>query len=183
VQWPDPATPVLAGRKLNPSTDPATLSAFADDQWNLTPGLFEAHATTTRLNLRSVPAPLRDPVKHYLWQMINRAPARRQQGDLQAQLALSTLPLLLPRLTAFALWLYGHHVGSFGAVTEQHRDSYLSDVVNSETPASTKPSCSSRFDVCGPTESSCPNRCGCPPPLPGVGSDRETCSACGCAAE
>lgn len=129
---------MLAGRKLNPAADPATLSVFADDQWNLTPGLFEAHATTIRLNLRRAPAPFRDPVKHYPWQVINRAPARRQQGDLPAQLALSTLPLLLPRLTGFTFWLGCHHVGSFGAVTEQHLDSYLSDVVNSETSSEHK---------------------------------------------
>jgi hypothetical protein len=138
TQWPDPATPVLARRQLNPATDPATLSVFADDQWNLTPGLFEAHATTTRLNLRSVPEPFRDPVKHYLWQVINRALSRRQRGQLHSQLALSTLPLVLPRLTAFALWLQGHHVGSFGVVTEQHLDSYLIDVTNSETSSERK---------------------------------------------
>jgi hypothetical protein len=138
VQWPDTATLVLARRQLNPATDRATLSVFADDQWNLTPGLFEAHATTTRLNLRSVPEPFRDQVKHYLWQLINLSPTRHQRGQLHSQLALSTLPLVLPRLTAFALWLHGHRVASFGAVTEQHLDSYLSDVVNSETTSEHK---------------------------------------------
>jgi len=53
-------------------------------------------------------------------------------------LALSTLPLVLSRLTAFALWLPGRRVGSFGAVTEQHLDSYLSDVMNSETTSEHK---------------------------------------------
>jgi len=138
LQWPDSATPVLLRRQLNPATDPVTLSVFADDQWNLTPGLFEAHAATTRLNLRSVPAPFRDPVKHYLWQVINHAPSPRSRELLHTQLALSTLPLVLSRLTAFALWLHGRRVGSFGAVTEQHLDSYLSDVMNSETTSEHK---------------------------------------------
>jgi integrase len=138
LQWPGPTTPVLARRKLNPATDRAALSVFADDQWNLTPGLFEAHAATRRLNLRSVPAPFRDPVKHYLWQLINHCPARRQRGQLHSQLALSTLPLALSRLTAFALWLDAHRVSTFGAVTEQHLDGYLSDVVNSETTSEHK---------------------------------------------
>ena len=138
VEWPDPATPVLARRRLNPAADPATLSVFADDHWNLTPGLFEAHAATTRLNLRGVPAPFRDPVKHYLWQIINPSPVQRQQSQPHPQLALSTLTLVLPRLTAFALWLHGHHVGNFGAVTEQHLDSYLRDIVTSETSSEHK---------------------------------------------
>lgn len=133
MRWPDPATVVLSGRKLNPAADPATLSVFGDDQWDLTPGLFEAHAATTRLNLRRVPAPFRDPVKHYLWQLINRAHARSQHEDRNTELALSTLPLLLSRLTAFTLWLQAHDLASFGAVTEQHLDSYLNDVVNTET--------------------------------------------------
>jgi hypothetical protein len=92
AEWPDATTAVLARRKLHPDSDPATLSVFADDQWNLTPGLFEAHATTTRLNLRTVPAPFRDPVKHYLWQMINGVPAARQRGHLRIPPSATALP-------------------------------------------------------------------------------------------
>ena len=138
VRWPDRATPVLARRQLHPASGLDTLSVFADDQWNLTPGLFEAHATTTRLNLRNIPEPYRDPVKHYLWQLINGDPEQRPRGQLHSQLALSTLPLLLPRLNAFVLWLQGRHVRSFGVVTEQHLDRYLSDVVSSETSSEHK---------------------------------------------
>ncbi len=76
LELPGPTTPVLARRRLNPAADPASLSRFADDRWNLTPGLFEAHASTTRLNLASIPTPFREPVKHYLWQLINHAPPR-----------------------------------------------------------------------------------------------------------
>lgn len=53
-------------------------------------------------------------------------------------MALITLPLLLPRLTAFALWLHCHHVASFGAVTEQHLRSYRRDVVNTEATSEHK---------------------------------------------
>ena len=180
VEWPDPATPVLARRRLNPAADPATLSVFADDHWNLTPGLFEAHAATTRLNLRGVPAPFRDPVKHYLWQIINPSPVQRQQSQPHPQLALSTLPLVLPRLTAFALWLHGHHVGNFGAVTEQHLDSYLRDIVTSESQQRAQgrsahrgsavvvaPRVAARIDEAARR------------PRRGAGTDRVTCSACG----
>ena len=138
VQLPDPVTPVLARRQLNPAADPDTLSTFADDRWNLTPGLFEAHARTTRLNLRSIPEPMRDPVKHYLWQLINGDPKRRRPGQVNSQLALSTLPLVLTRLNVFALWLHGHRVGSLDVVTGRHLDRYLADVVSSETSSGHK---------------------------------------------
>ncbi len=53
-------------------------------------------------------------------------------------MALSTLPLVLPRLNAFALWLQDHHVRSVGVVTGQHLDRYLIDVVSSETSSEHK---------------------------------------------
>jgi integrase len=137
VEWPEATGPVLARRRINPASDPVAASVFADDQWNLTPGLFEAHATTTRLNLRSVPAPFRHPVKHYIWQLINYRPPS-QTGQRQPRLALSTMPLVLSRLTSFVLWLGGHRVGSFGAVTDRHLDDYLRDVVASEISSELK---------------------------------------------
>jgi hypothetical protein len=133
LDWPDPDTPVLLHRKLNPAADPTMLSVFAEDRWNLTPGLFEAHAPTTRLNFQPVPQPFRDMVKHYLWQVINHPASRRLRQAQNTRLALRSVALTLPRLNTFVLWLHSHGIHSFAAVTSQHLDSYLRDVAITET--------------------------------------------------
>jgi integrase len=138
LDWPDPDTPVLLHRKLNPAADTTTLSVFAEDRWNLTPGLFEAHAPTTRLNFQPVPQPFRDTVKHYLWQVINHPAPRRLRQAQSTRLALRSMALALPRLNTFVLWLHSHGIPSFTAVTAQHLDSYLRDVAITEATSNMK---------------------------------------------
>jgi hypothetical protein len=128
------------------------------------------------LNLRSVPEPYRDPIKHYLWQVINRTPSRRQRGQLHSQLALSTLPLVLPRLTQ------GHHGGRFDVVTEQHLDSYLIDVTNSETSSEHKAELLIEVRSLWSYRERLPAAMRLPTDPPWVGTDRATCSASGCGA-
>lgn len=132
VDWPAPQTPVLLHRQLNPNADTAMLSVFAGDRWNLTPGLFEAHVPTTKLNFLPVPERFRDPVKHYLWQVINHAAPRRLRQAQSTRLALRSIALVLPRLNTFVLWLDSHGVGSFNTVTPQHLDRYLQDIQATE---------------------------------------------------
>jgi hypothetical protein len=117
VDRPLPDTPVLLHRKLNPAIDPARRSVFGDDRWDLTPGLFEAHAVTCRLNFLPVPAAFRDSAKHYIWQLINHEPPRRLRGTRGTRLALRTVSLVLPRLTAFFDWLDTHRIGGCAEVT------------------------------------------------------------------
>ena len=66
-----PATPVLADRKLNPHRLTQQLSVFVDDRWDLSPGLFEAHVPTSRINFLAVPESFRHAAKYYFWYVIN----------------------------------------------------------------------------------------------------------------
>ncbi|MDT5026396.1 MAG: hypothetical protein QOE61_2822, partial [Micromonosporaceae bacterium] len=71
LNLPGPGTLVLRDRKLNPGRESTELSVFADVRWDLSPGVFEAHVPTSRLNFLVVPDPFRETVKHYIWQVIN----------------------------------------------------------------------------------------------------------------
>lgn len=140
LDWPSPNTPVLLRRKLNPAADPATLTVFADERWNLTPGLFEEHVPVTRLNFGAVPIAFREPVKHYFWQVINHDTPRRMRKSMSPRPALRTVAINMPRLAAFTSWLDGHGVRSFAEVTTQDLDLYLTDVVTSDASDSMKSS-------------------------------------------
>jgi hypothetical protein len=140
IEGPLPDTPVLLNRKLHPDTDPATLTAFGDDRWELTPGLFESHAPTVRLNFTTLPEPFREHVKHYVWQLINHDAPRRLRDTDAARLALRSIVLQYPRFTAFVLWLDSHGISRFADVTADHLDHYLADVVASEVSVDIKSS-------------------------------------------
>lgn len=140
VEWPEPDTPVLLHRKHNPAVDPARQSVFADDRWDLTPGLFEAHAVTCRLNFLAVPAAFRAHAKHYVWQLINHDPPRRLRSARGTRLALRSVALTLPRITAFLLWLDTHQITGCDQVSTEDLDRYLADVVTTEITANMKAS-------------------------------------------
>jgi integrase len=131
-------TPVLLHRKLNPAADTSMLSVFAEDRWNLTPGLFEAHAPTTRLNFEVVPPQFRDQIKHYIWHVLNHPTPQRLRQAQGTRLALRSVAIALPRLNTFLVWLDSHAVTSLTAVTAQHLDRYLHDVVITETTENMK---------------------------------------------
>ncbi|UGY93920.1 hypothetical protein [Streptomyces gobiensis] len=83
--WPGPDTLVLMNRQIRSDTDPARLTRFADDRWDLNPGIFEGHARSQTLNFEILPEPLRLATKFYIWQLITTpkpAPcgARRRTG-------------------------------------------------------------------------------------------------------
>lgn len=138
LDWPSPDTPVLLRRKLNPAADPTTLTVFADERWNLTPGLFEEHVPVTRLNFGPVPDAFRDTVKHYFWQVINHDTPRWMRKSTSPRPALRTVAIVMPRLTAFTVWLDGRGIQSFAEVTADDLDLYLTDVVSSEATDSMK---------------------------------------------
>ena len=140
VDRPLPDTPVLLHRKLNLAIDPGRRSVFGDDRWDLTPGLFEAHAVTCRLNFLPVPDVFRDPAKHYIWQLINHEQPRRLRGTRGTRLALRTVSLVLPRLTAFLDWLDAHRIGGCAEVTTEQLDRYLADVITTEATTMMKAS-------------------------------------------
>lgn len=135
---PQPATPVLLHRKLNPAVDPARQSVFGDDRWDLTPGLFEAHAVTCRLNFLPVCEAFRDHAKHYVWQLINHERPRRLRATRGTQLALRSVSLTLPRIAAFLAWLDTHRISSCEQVTAADLERYLADVITAEATTSMK---------------------------------------------
>jgi hypothetical protein len=137
---PRPETSALLHRKQNPAVDPARHSLFRDDRWDLTPGLFEAHAVTCRLNFLPVPAGFRDHAKHYIWQLINHQPLRRLRSTRGTRLALRSVSLTLPRITTFLAWLDTHRITSCDRVTIEDLDRYLADVITLEATTSMKSS-------------------------------------------
>lgn len=138
VEWPQPDTAVLARRKINPAVDLARHSVFGDDRWDLTPGLFEAHAVTCRLNFLTIPQRFRDQAKHYIWQLINHDPPRRLRSARGTRLALRSIALTLPRVAAFLLWLDSHGIGGCDRVGAEDLDRYLADVTTAEITANMK---------------------------------------------
>ncbi|WP_071289748.1 hypothetical protein [Mycolicibacterium llatzerense] len=128
---PIPETAVLHNRKLNPAADPATLSSFADDWWNLAHGVFESHYPAMRLNFLTVPESLREAVKHYVWQLINHESPRLGRKGAVGRLALTTISTSFRRFVTFALWLDSRGIKRFVDVTTEHLDVYLTDVLTS----------------------------------------------------
>jgi hypothetical protein len=103
-------TPVLLHRELVPGTDQRTVSVFGDDIWDLTPGVFEAHASAISLNFAIRPAALRQATKHYFWQLINhRSPARLRWANT-ARLSLLSVTNALHHFAAFLTWLDAHQL-------------------------------------------------------------------------
>ena len=138
VDQPGPNTPVLLNRKINPAADPAELSVFQDDRWNLHPGRFEGHARVDRLNFTVVPDRFRDTAKHAVWQMINHDQPVQLRDTREGQIALSTFPLVVPRLIAFLIWLDAQNINSPADITAADLDHYLSDIVATEASPGVK---------------------------------------------
>jgi integrase len=135
---PGPGTPVLLRRKIHPGADPAGLSVFCDDRWNLTPGMFEDHLPSTSLNFTSVPDACRHQAKHYVWQLINHDMPQTLRHTHGRRLALRSIAVDFPRITAFLVWLDVRAITRIGDVTGQDLDAFLDDVAGGETPAGTK---------------------------------------------
>lgn len=133
-EWPASDTVVLFDRPLNPA-QPQAVSVFADDVWDLTPGLFEAHTNSCRLNFVTVPAGFQDAAKCYLWQLINHNPQKHQPGPGGRRLALRSIAQALARIAAFLHWVHARGVVRLTDVTLQDLDAYAADVAALETRA------------------------------------------------
>ncbi|WP_051030086.1 hypothetical protein [Nocardia takedensis] len=123
--WPDAHTLVLANRQIRPDVDPARLSRFADDRWDLNPAIFEDHARSQSLNFEVVAEPLRQAAKHYLWQLINHSRARtmRQSGS---RIAIHTIEILFYGALQHVLnWFAEQGITQFCQVTDEMLWDYL----------------------------------------------------------
>jgi integrase len=121
-------TPVLLTRPLRPGTDPAVLSVFGEDRWQLTPALFEEHVASTSLNFAAVPVRFRHTAKHYVWQLLSCADPPVLRRITQSRLAVRTIVTAFPALTAFLLWLDTRGITALVDVRPADLDAYLSDL-------------------------------------------------------
>ena len=126
-------TAVLADRHLNPKNRQPP-SVFADDWWDISPGLFEAHIPNARMNFTAVPDRFRDGAKLYMWQLINHDDPNHRTTRGR-RLALRSIALALPRLAAFLHWLDAHGIAHVADVTADHLDDYAAAVAALEATA------------------------------------------------
>ncbi|MFF9627277.1 hypothetical protein [Streptomyces griseosporeus] len=124
---------VLRDRPLRPGTDPPVLSRFGEDRWDLTPGLFEAHAKALSLDFTTVPATYRDTVKHSVWLWLNPPtdiPAHYRIRT--ARLAVRTVAACFRPLRALTLWLDARGHARLADVTERDMDDFAAHVCGTD---------------------------------------------------
>ena len=117
---------VLAAMPLRPGSDPAMLSRFGDDRWNLHPAIFRDNLPTTyrTLDFTTIADPLqRLTAKEYLWARLNE----RRPG-YQDRLAPSCAYTTLRRLRPFMTFVQAQ-TGAFilAAVDQDLLDAFLAD--------------------------------------------------------
>jgi integrase len=129
TEWPGPDTVVLLHRPLRPGTDPSALSRFAEERWNVDPAVFEEHAKARSLNFATIPRPLRQDAKYYIWQLINHpSPGTMRHSGGGDRPAIATILTVFSSFKEFLGWLHHHDVTAFAQVTPALLDEYLLDV-------------------------------------------------------
>ncbi|WP_446046371.1 hypothetical protein [Streptomyces olivaceus] len=124
--WPGPDTLVLMNRQIRSDSDPARLSRFADDRWDLNPGIFEDHARSQTLNFEIIPEPLRLPTKFYIWQLINHPKARTLRRSATNRMALHTVEIFFYGSLQYVLkWFADQGITEFCQVTNDMLWDYL----------------------------------------------------------
>ncbi|ABM06519.1 hypothetical protein AB0333_06410 [Citricoccus sp. NPDC079358] len=121
---------VLARRPLRDDTSPGALTRFADTVWDLTPGIFEDHSQKYSINFRHFPPAWQQPVKAYLWTLINDETPRPVPGGPSAPkpLALSSIAQLPARLRRIISWFDEHGHDSLQAASPQVLDRFLAEL-------------------------------------------------------
>ncbi|MGW2463113.1 hypothetical protein ACWC2M_29515 [Streptomyces sp. NPDC001761] len=130
---PGPETIVLLNRELRPDADLAELSRFADDRWNLSPGVFEATAKTYGLNFTHIPAPLRLAARHYFWQLLNFSGGRVMKHSAPARPAVRSVALAYPSFKHFMTWLHKQGISSFSDISEPVLAGYFDAILAEDT--------------------------------------------------
>ncbi|WP_411100756.1 hypothetical protein [Streptomyces sp. x-45] len=124
--WPGPDTLVLMNRQIRSDADPARLSRFADDRWDLNPGIFEGHARSQSLNFEIIPEPLRLATKFYIWQLINHPKARTMRRSVTNRMALHTVEIFFYGSLQHVLkWFVSQGITEFCQVTNDMLWDYL----------------------------------------------------------
>lgn len=135
---PEPTSAVLVHRDLVPGPASMPPSVFADDRWDLTGGVFEAHTQSRSLDFTDCPPALRPAAKWYCWELINHGAPQPLRGAGTDRLSLPSVCLAFRQLLPFLTWLDTHGITSLDQVTHAELDRYLSDVERSETSRNLK---------------------------------------------
>ncbi|MFF3632160.1 hypothetical protein [Streptomyces sp. NPDC002164] len=129
IEWPGTDTVVLLHRPLRPGTDISALSRFGEDRWYVDPAVFEEHARAKSLNFATIPRPLRQDAKYYIWQLINHpSPGTMRHSGGGDRPAIATILTVFSAFKEFLSWLHRHGVTAFAQVTPALLDEYLGDV-------------------------------------------------------
>ncbi|KUN90429.1 hypothetical protein, partial [Streptomyces caeruleatus] len=128
TEWPGPDTVVLLHRPLRPGTNSLALSRFAEDRWNVDPAIFEEHANAKSLNFATIPRPLRQDAKHYIWQLINHPSPGSMRHSGGGRPAIATILTVFSAFKAFMAWLHRQGITAFAQVTPALLDAYRLDL-------------------------------------------------------
>ncbi|MCH6472435.1 hypothetical protein [Sinomonas terrae] len=129
---PGPETPVLANRPLRPDTDPAALSRFGDERWDLTPGIFEDHSAMTSINFGVFKEPWRNALKDYLWRLINEdQPRLLTAAKASGRPSLRTISFAKASLHRLVGWAVDEGLRGLGELDAERLDAFLADLGDS----------------------------------------------------
>ncbi|WP_251059657.1 hypothetical protein [Streptomyces sp. ISL-21] len=126
---------MLLNRDLRPGTDTSRLSRFREDQWDLSPAVFEDHARAVTLNFVQIPAGLRTTAKYYVWQLLNHTEPRTVRSAGGARIAVLTVSHLFVNYLRFVLqWFAEQGVTALSQVTQELLDNYLDALIDDAVP-------------------------------------------------
>ncbi|MEU1941975.1 integrase [Streptomyces sp. NPDC020125] len=136
VAWPDDSVSVLRSRPVRLGTDPASLSRFGDDDWNIRPAHRDAHTSIYNLNLRVFPEPLRRQFRAVLLAALDH-PQPVEPGGRQRSaeyIGIGSMPVLARGLQLFAHWMGLQGVRQISDITDHDLDVYLQHITGTTTP-------------------------------------------------
>jgi integrase len=137
--WLDGVTGAEAVLVNRPLAHERNLSVFADDRWNLTPGMFGAHVAATSIDWRDdLNDAFRDDVKVYAWLLINIEPNDLDILSGYRRLHLRTIAEIPRRLGLFVDFLLLRGRGCIGDATAEDLDDYVDHVAESDGETSLK---------------------------------------------
>lgn len=120
---------VLKNRPVRPGTNTARLSRFADDRWDLTPGIFEDHSTKISLLFDEFPVRWRAQVKEYFWILINDETVRPlPAAQLDKRVSLRTISFIRSPLARVLTWADQRGFDELGEFTPVQLELILDDI-------------------------------------------------------
>lgn len=134
ITIPNAQTPVLFNRQLRAGADLAAISRFADNRWDLTPAIHEAHYSSVSVNFALVPPDFRHAIKIYVWMELNsdRESAGLRRSGVEGPTAVYSMRYRLVFICKFLEWLTTNAIRSLGDVTAGDLDLYLQTVLSAE---------------------------------------------------